>query len=113
MYLYSLTLQKAGGITSAVCGNFSGSKEQEIVIGRGKVLEILRLDTSGKLQSLYSVEVFGVIRSLAQFRLTGAQKDLLIVGSDSGRIVILEYSKEKNHFERIRQCVRCIVRHGR
>lgn len=104
MYLYSLTLQQAGGISCVVYGNFSGTKEQEIVVARGKVLEMLRLDVaSGKLQSVFSVEAFGEIRSLHAFKLTGSQKDYLSVGSDSGRIVILEYNRGKNSWEKIHQ----------
>lgn len=72
-------------------------------MARGKVLELLRPDDNGKLQSLLSVEIFGAIRSLAQFRLTGAQKDYIVVGSDSGRIVILEYNKEKNTLDKVHQ----------
>lgn len=36
-------------------------------------------------------------------RLTGAQRDYIIIGSDSGRIVILEYNKDKNLFVKIHQ----------
>ncbi|CAM8900822.1 unnamed protein product [Rhodiola kirilowii] len=103
MYLYSLTLQKPTGIVCAINGSFSGGKTQEIVVARGKVLDLLRPDENGKLQTIHSVEVFGAIRSLAQFRLTGAQKDYIVVGSDSGRIVILEYNKEKNVLDKIHQ----------
>lgn len=76
------------------------------------------------------MEVFGVIRSLMAFRLTGGTKgeqldsnscfakfvctdlnygshpvilDYVVVGSDSGRIVILEYHPSKNMFEKIHQ----------
>ena len=47
MYLYNLTLQRATGITHSVHGQFSGAKLQEIVVSRGKILEMLRpeLDT--------------------------------------------------------------------
>lgn len=103
MYLYSLTLQRATGIVSAINGNFSGGKTQEIVVARGKVLDLIRPDDSGKIQTLLSVEIFGAIRSLAQFRLTGSQKDYIVVGSDSGRIVILEYNKDKNVFDKVHQ----------
>ncbi|XP_057537206.1 spliceosome-associated protein 130 A [Amaranthus tricolor] len=103
MYLYSLTLQKPTGIICAINGNFSGGKVQEIVVARGKVLDLLRPDDSGKIQTLLSVDIFGAIRSLAQFRLTGSQKDYIVVGSDSGRIVILEYNKEKNVFDKVHQ----------
>ncbi|ERN13109.1 hypothetical protein AMTRI_Chr11g93760 [Amborella trichopoda] len=103
MYLYGLTLQQATGVVCATYGNFVGGKSQEIIVARGKVLDLLRPDDRGKLQTLLSVEVFGAIRSLVQFRLTGSQKDYIVVGSDSGRIVILEYNKEKNIFEKIHQ----------
>ncbi|KAF9598013.1 hypothetical protein IFM89_023585 [Coptis chinensis] len=103
MYLYSLTLQQATGIVCAANGNFTGTKTQEIVVARGKVLDLLRPDDNGKIQTILSVEVFGAIRSLAQFRLTGASKDYIVVGSDSGRIVILEYNKLKNCFDKIHQ----------
>ncbi|KAM0038646.1 putative transcription factor WD40-like family [Helianthus debilis subsp. tardiflorus] len=104
MYLYNLTLQQATGIVCAINGSFSGgNKSQEIVVARGKVLELLRPDENGKIQTILSVDVFGAIRSLAHFRLTGAQKDYIVVGSDSGRIVILDYNKEKNVFDKIHQ----------
>ncbi|XP_057733272.1 spliceosome-associated protein 130 A [Arachis stenosperma] len=103
MYLYSLTLQRPTGIVCAINGNFSGGKTQEIVVARGKVLDLLRPDDNGRIQTILSVEIFGAIRSLAQFRLTGAQKDYIVVGSDSGRIVILDYNKEKNVFDKIHQ----------
>ncbi|KAL0324830.1 UNVERIFIED_CONTAM: Spliceosome-associated protein A [Sesamum radiatum] len=55
MYLYSLTLQQATGILCAINGSFSGGKSQEIVVARGKVLDLLRPDENGKLQSLLIV----------------------------------------------------------
>ena len=104
MYLYNLTLQRATGIAQAIHGNFSGSKLQEIVVSRGKILELLKHDpNTGKCYPLLSVEIFGMIRSLMPFRLTGGSKDYIVVGSDSGRIVILEYIPQKNVFERIHQ----------
>ena len=49
----------------------TGTKQQEILVSRGKVLELLRPDESGKVQSLASVECFSLIRSIVPFRLTG------------------------------------------
>ncbi|KAJ7365143.1 Splicing factor 3B subunit 3 [Desmophyllum pertusum] len=104
MHLYALTLQKASTINHAIHGNFSGSKQQEIVISRGKIIELLRPDpNTGKVFPLLAMEMFGVIRDLIAFRLTGGAKDYVVVGSDSGRIVILEYMPSKNTFERIHQ----------
>ena len=124
---------------------------QEIVVSRGKTLELLRPDANtGKVHTLLTMEVFGIIRSLMAFRLTGGTKgvcscmcarspvlerkqvkasqegfytvllcvceletltetisplppDYIVVGSDSGRIVILEYHSSKNMFEKIHQ----------
>ena len=75
MHLYALTLQKASCIYQAVHGNFSGTKQQEILVGRGKTLELLRPDpNTGKLHSVVSKEMFGLVRSLSPFRLTGSTK---------------------------------------
>ncbi|UYV63982.1 SF3B3 [Cordylochernes scorpioides] len=104
MFLYNLTLQKPTCITHAVQGNFSGTKQQEIAISRGRILELIRPDqNTGKVHTLLSVEIFGIIRSMMSFRLTGGSKDYLVLGSDSGRIVILEYMPQKNIFERVHQ----------
>ncbi|KAK2157142.1 hypothetical protein NP493_1904g00008 [Ridgeia piscesae] len=104
MFLYNLTLQRGTGITHAVHGNFSGTKQQEIIVSRGKILELLRPDpNTGKVYTLLTYEVFGVVRALMPFRLTGGSKDYLVIGSDSGRIVILEYIPQKNIFEKVHQ----------
>ena len=102
MKLYNLTLQRPTGITHAVHGNFSGVKLQEIVVSRGRMLELLKPDpNTGKVHTLLTQEIFGVVRSLMSFRLTGGSKDYVIVGSDSGRICIIEYMPTKNVFERV------------
>lgn len=73
------------------------------MVARGKTIDLLRPDEAGKIQTIHSVEVLGAIRCLAHFRLTGSQKDYIVVGSDSGRIVIMEYHKEKNCFHKLYQ----------
>jgi splicing factor 3B subunit 3 len=104
MYLYSITLQKASCVVQAVHGNFSGSKHQEIIVTRGKIIELLRPDpNTGKVHTVLSVEAFGEIRSLVPFRLTGGNKDYVVIGGDSGRIVVLEYIPQKNTFEKVHQ----------
>ena len=103
MHLYNLTLQRATGIVIAVHGSFAGGKQQEIAVAKGKVLELLRPDVNtGKVHTLLSVEVFGVIRSMMSFRLTGGNRDYLVIGSDSGRVVILEYNAAKNIFIKVK-----------
>ncbi|XP_072013068.1 splicing factor 3B subunit 3-like [Amphiura filiformis] len=104
MFLYSLTLQRATGIVQTIHGNFAGSKQQEIIVARGKLLELIKLDpNTGKLYTVLTHEIFGVIRSLMAFRLTGGSKDFIVIGTDSGRIVIMEYNASKNAFERVHQ----------
>ncbi|KAI9020517.1 CPSF A subunit region-domain-containing protein [Hyaloraphidium curvatum] len=106
MHLYNLTLQQPTGIGLTAIGNFSGSKQQEILVtrGAGSILELLRVDaTTGKVQSLLTHHVMGVTRSIAAFRLTGSTKDYIIAGSDSGRITILEYNASKNALEKVHQ----------
>jgi splicing factor 3B subunit 3 len=72
IYLYNFTLQRPSAIISAVYGNFSDAKAQELVVSRGKVLELLRLDDYGRVQTILSTEIFGLVRSILPFRLTGS-----------------------------------------
>jgi len=75
----------------AVYGSFSAPKSQEVVLSRGSnVLELVRPDEQGVLKTLCSTNVFGNIRSLQPFRFPGSHEDYIIVGSESGRIVILK-----------------------
>lgn len=75
MYLYNMTLQRGSGITHAIHGNFSGGKVQEILVSRGKSLELMRPDTNtGKVHTLLTVEVFGIVRALMSFRQSGGTK---------------------------------------
>ncbi|KAG2431599.1 hypothetical protein HYH02_013292 [Chlamydomonas schloesseri] len=103
MFLYSLTLSRASGIQTAVYGNFSGPKAQEVVVSRGKILELLRPNENGKMQTVVATEVFGQIRSLAAVRLTGSATDHLALGSDSGRIVLIKFNKDKNVWVKVHQ----------
>ena len=80
MHLYLLTLQRPTCIVQAIHGNFSGTKQQEIIVGRGRVLELLKADpNTGKVHTSLSVDVFGEIRSLMPFRLTGGAKGIKII----------------------------------
>ncbi|CAF4035623.1 unnamed protein product, partial [Rotaria magnacalcarata] len=103
MKLYNLTLQRPGGITHVIHGNFSGPKQQEIVVSRGCVLEVLKPDPStGKIHTLLTSNAFGIVRALHPIRLTGSNRDYIVIGSDAGRILILEYNGQKNTLEKAR-----------
>ena len=83
-------------------------------------LELLRLDpNTGRVTTLVSHETFGTIRALSAFRLTGSTKgesidwliidwldiltDYMVLGSDAGRIVVLEYDPINNILSRVHQ----------
>ncbi len=83
MNLYNFSIQKPTAISCAICGSFSAPKVQEFVVGRGKVLELLRPTESGKLLSVLAWECFGLIRSIAPFRLPGALRDAVAVDLSS------------------------------
>lgn len=105
VHLYNLTLLPPSSIGQAVVGNFSGTRQQEICVVRGSGrLELLRLDKDAeKLLSVHATEVFGTIRHIQPFRLTGGSKDYLIVGSDSGRIVVLEFDTNAQDWKKLHQ----------
>ncbi len=52
-------------------GNFSGPKNQEIVVARGTGIELLRPDDMGRVVTVCFTPVFAVVRSLLAFRLAG------------------------------------------
>jgi splicing factor 3B subunit 3 len=98
MKLYSLTLQKPGAASTAVVGNFSTAKAQEFAVASGHVLDLLRPGEDGKLHVVSSTEMFGIIRTIQAFKLHATGTDFLLVGSDSGRAVVLEYDSETVRF---------------
>ena len=104
MHLYNLTLEPSSSVTAAVVGQFSGTRQQEIVVARGSRLEFFQVDTQvGKATRLFSQNAFGNIRSMLSFRLPGGTKDYVVLGSDSGRIVILEYNAKELRFDKVHQ----------
>ncbi|KAI9771418.1 MAG: pre-mRNA-splicing factor rse1 [Candelina submexicana] len=102
MFMYSLTIQPPSAITQAILGQFAGTKEQQIVTASGSRIILHRPDPAqGKITTILSQDVFGIVRSLAAFRLAGSSKDFIIIGSDSGRITIIEYVPSQNRFNRL------------
>ncbi|KAI9795517.1 MAG: pre-mRNA-splicing factor rse1 [Piccolia ochrophora] len=102
MFMYSLTIQPPSAVTQAILGQFAGTKEQQIVTASGSRLTLHRPDpVQGKVSTILSHDVFGIVRTLAAFRLAGSNKDYIIIGSDSGRIAIVEYLPAQNKFSRL------------
>ncbi|KAG9124392.1 pre-mRNA-splicing factor rse1 [Ceratobasidium sp. 392] len=68
-------------------------KAARIIVSRGT-----RTDSStGKVSTVLTQDVFGTIRSITAFRLAGGTKYYCIVGSDSGRIIVLKYDPKTNN----------------
>jgi len=104
MQLYDHCLLGSQTITSAVSGSFSAPKKYEILIARSSVLELLRPDeATGRLISICRSEAFGLIRSLLPFRQTGSNRDYVAIGSDSGKLTILQYNPKAARFEIIHE----------
>ena len=75
--MYSLTIQAPSSITQAILGQFAGTKEQQIVTASGSRLTIHRPDPAqGKITTILSQDLFGIIRTLAAFRLAGSNKGM-------------------------------------
>ena len=78
MFMYHLTVQSPTAITHAIVGQFMGNKEQQILTGSGSRLTLHRPDpTVGKISTIISHDVFGIIRSISAFRLAGSGKGTL------------------------------------
>lgn len=99
MNILAVNLQRSGAITHAIYGNFTSPKAQEFVIAKGSFIELLRPDDTGKLITVCSTPLFSIIRSISTYRIHGANKDNLIIGSDSGKISIVEYDTSINDWK--------------
>jgi splicing factor 3B subunit 3 len=53
LFGYALTLLPPSAANTAIVGQFSGSKQQEVLVSHGSWLELLRMDTSTR--KVYSI----------------------------------------------------------
>lgn len=80
MFMYSLTVQPPTAVTQAILGQFAGTKEQQIITASGSRLTLHRADpTAGKVTPTLSHDVFGIIRTIAAFRLAGSSKGMFVI----------------------------------
>ncbi|POV96151.1 hypothetical protein PSHT_15307 [Puccinia striiformis] len=64
----------------------------------------MRPDSSTvKLSSIINTNVFGTTHSLTLFRPTGATQDYIILGSDSGRVLVLKFNPSTNSLIKLHQ----------
>jgi splicing factor 3B subunit 3 len=97
--LLDLTLKNASAIQMSCMGEFTAPNSPEILLARpGGALEVYRVEQSDDdeegrvwLKMVIRVDTRSVIRSLATIRLGGEKRDLIIVGSDSGNVSVLDF----------------------
>lgn len=109
------------GFNRCFAGNFTGTKNQEIAIARGNNLELFGFDDeSSKAVFICSTPAFSIIRSICSFRLAGnctsdlfslwarfifivnfpgSSKDYIVIGSDSGKVVVVEFDTTANNWK--------------
>ena len=56
--LYSLSLLPPTSITSAITGQFSGTKQHEIVVARGSILEVFKVDSNNAKVSITYMYIY-------------------------------------------------------
>jgi splicing factor 3B subunit 3 len=104
--LLDLTLKNASAIQFSFMGEFTAVASHEILVARpGGALEVYKIETSEDeneeeeeeeeerriwLKMLMRVETRSIIRSVEIIRLGGEKRDLVIVGSDSGNVSVLD-----------------------
>lgn len=98
--LLDLTLKNASAIQHSLMGEFTSPGSQEILMARpGGALEVHKIESSDDedeetrvwLKMIMRVETKSVIRSIEIVRLGGEKKDLVIVGSDSGNVSVMDF----------------------
>jgi splicing factor 3B subunit 3 len=110
--LLDLTLKNAGAIQFSCMGDFTAPSSQEIILSRpGGAIEIYRIETSSSnsdgdkdnddseeeeprfwLKLILRTETMSTLRSMETVRLSGEKRDLVLIGSDSGCVSVLDFN---------------------
>ncbi|CAG84677.2 DEHA2A08932p [Debaryomyces hansenii CBS767] len=100
LYLYNLTIKHPSSCIASIVGQFLGNKKsQEIILANSTSIELWKADSNtGKLEKIYQQASFGIIQGIDKIRLVGTQKDYVVITSDSGKLVVLEFDIEKLQF---------------
>jgi splicing factor 3B subunit 3 len=104
--LLDLTLKNASAIQHSSMGEFTAIGSQEILVARpGGAIEVHRIESSDDddddenrvwLKMIMRVETRSVIRSMEIVRLGGEKRDLVIIGSDSGNVSVMDFEGGKS-----------------
>jgi splicing factor 3B subunit 3 len=89
MHLLHFTQHQPSAITHAVYGSFTKPVTHELVLARGRLLELFSMTSEGALERVARVNCFAHVRGIATLRLAGQSKDIIVVTSDSGRLTFM------------------------
>ena len=98
--LLDLTLKNSSAIQYSSMGEFTAPGSQEILVVRpGGAIEVYRIESNNDdedesrvwLKMMMRVETRSVIRSTEIVRLAGEKRDLVIIGSDSGNVSVMDF----------------------
>lgn len=92
------TLQRPTAISKAIVGSFTGVRKTELAVITGNALSLYSVSSEGTLSLLSQADVFGILRNIEAFRLTGGHKDHIAATSDSGRISVLDWNEKEGKF---------------
>lgn len=100
LYLYNLTLRPSSLAPKSIVGQFSGQKKsQELVLATSTSIELYRPNSeTGKVVKVISQASFANIQNIEKIRLVGTHKDLLVISSDSGKMVVAEFKESMSMF---------------
>lgn len=100
LYLYNLTLRPSSLAPKSIVGQFSGHKKsQELVLATSTSIELYRPNSdTGKVVKVMAQPLFANVQNTEKIRLVGTHKDLLVISSDSGKIVVAEYKESTSMF---------------
>eukprot|EP00775_Hariotina_reticulata_P011705 gene11705-11850_t len=93
IYNYHVTAHRPTAVTHCAVGNFTGSSDVNLIIGRSTHIDIQMLTAEG-LKGVLHVPIYGVISALKLFRPKAANKDLLLVLTEHYKFAILEFNPE-------------------
>jgi splicing factor 3B subunit 3 len=91
MSLYALTVKPPSATQDAVPGDFVGNGKQQILTANGSRLTLLEAERrQNGFQEIHSHDVFGIIRRIAKFRITGGTKGMssLYTQFDTGLVIL-------------------------
>ena len=108
--LLDITLKNAGAIQFSCMGEFTAPSSPEIILSRpGGAVEIYRIESSSGsnddndddsdeeeehrtwLKLILRTETLSTLRSMETVRLSGEKRDLVLIGSDSGCVSVLDF----------------------